>query len=236
MLWWGDQFGRHDYRDGAKLAREAGLFVENVHVDITNTNKIWLDNLDGRAVTEYYLKCADECAAYELPAMVVHLSQGDDPPPYNVLGLDRVKRIAEKAEQCGVNIAFENIRSFAHLKYVLDNVDSPRVGLCFDSGHQHCRSPEDDVLAAFGSRLMALHLHDNMGHITGASEEDSHLLPFDGTIDWTAAMRKIAETGYTGAIAIEAENKGYEALSAEEFLRLAFERARRLRGLFELHN
>jgi sugar phosphate isomerase/epimerase len=71
---------------------------------------------------------------------------------------------------------------------------------------------------------MALHLHDYNGNTI-------HRLPFDGTIDWSAAMKKIAETGYSGATAIEAMNWDYKDLSAEEFLQEAFERAKRLEAL-----
>jgi L-ribulose-5-phosphate 3-epimerase len=56
-------------------------------------------------------------------------------------------------------------------------------------------------------------------------------LPFDGPINWAAAMKKIAEKNYSGATAIEAMNWDYKHLSAEEFLQEAFERAKRLEAL-----
>jgi hypothetical protein len=62
--------------------------------------------------------------------MVVHLPSEDY--PYNTLGLDRIKRIAEKAEQLDVNVAFENLRNLANLAYVLEQVDSFRIGFCYD--------------------------------------------------------------------------------------------------------
>ncbi|MCB2361137.1 hypothetical protein [Clostridium estertheticum] len=44
-------------------------------------------------------------------------------------------------------------------------------------------------------------------------------------------MKKIAETGYSGATAIESMNWDYEDLSAKEFLHKAFERAKKLEAL-----
>ena len=76
---------------------------------------------------------------------------------------------------------------------------------------------------------MALHLHDNNGSFA------QHGLPFDGTTDWPATMRKIAEMGYSGTTAIEAMNWDYEDLSAEEFLQKAFKQAKRLEAL-KLYN
>lgn len=155
--------------------------------------------------------------------MVVHLPDEDN--PHNALGLNRIKRMAEKAEQLCVNIALENLRNLANLKYVLEQVDSPRIGFCYDCGHHYRYYPDKDLLSMYGSRLMALHLHDDGGSY------DQHRLPFDGTIDWSAAMKKIAVTGYSGATAIEAMNWDYKDLSAEEFLNEAFERAKRLEEL-----
>ena len=230
-LWWSDDFGNADYRDYPELARKAGLFIENIHAPFGYINNFWLDDLDGVALTDDLLKLIDDCVVHEFPTVVLHLTSGDNPPPHNELGLNRIKRLVDKAEKHSINIAFENLRRTGYLEYVLSNVDSPYAGFCYDSGHHNCRTPNDDLLSRYGSRLMALHLHDNDGFITGAGEEDQHKLPFDGTINWPKLMNKLSQSGYTGAIAIEASNLGHENLSPEAFLHLAYERAKKLEGL-----
>jgi L-ribulose-5-phosphate 3-epimerase len=227
LLWWSDGFGRdcygrNDYRNGPQTVREAGLFIENIHTPFQVPDNLWLDNLDGEAANDCYLQCVADCAEFEIPTMVVHLPDEDN--PYNALVLDRIKRIAEKAEQLGVNVALENLWNFTNLAYVLEQVDSLRIGFCYDCAHHYRYCPGDDLLSMYGSRLMALHLHDNDGTHT-------HRLPFDGTIDWSTTMKKIAETDYSGATAIEAMNWDYEDLSAEQFLHKAFERAKKLEAL-----
>ena len=228
LLWWSDGFGRdrfgqNDYRNGPKYAREAGLFIENIHTPVQNQNNLWLDNLDGEALTDCYLQCVSDCAQFQIPTMVVHLP--DEDHPYNDLGLDRIKVITEKAELLGVNVALENLRNLTSLTYVLDKVDSPRIGFCYDCGHHYRYYPGVDLLSMYGSRLMALHLHDNNGIYA------QHGLPFDGTIDWTTTMKKIAETDYSGATAIEAMNWDYMNLTAEVFLQKGYERAKRLEAI-----
>ena len=223
LMWWSEGFGRNYYRNAPQIAREAGLFIENIHTPVKNQNDLWLDNLYGEALTDCYLQCVTDCAEFEIPAMVVHLPYENK--PYNALGLDRIKRITEKAEQLGVNIALENLRNLANVAYVLKQVDSPHIGFCYDCGHHYNYYPNDDLLSMYGSRLMALHLHD----ISGSYAQ--HQLPFDGPIDWPATMKKIAETGYSGATAIEAMNWDYKDLSADGFLQKAFERAKRLEAL-----
>ena len=38
LLWWGEDFGRGDYRSGPELARKAGLFLENIHAPFDSQN------------------------------------------------------------------------------------------------------------------------------------------------------------------------------------------------------
>ena len=223
LLWWSEGFGRNDYRNAPQIVRDAGLFIENIHTPVHNQNDLWLDNLDGEALTDCYLQCVADCNEFDISTMVVHLP-GED-YPYNSLGVDRIKRIAEKAEQLGVNVALENLRNLPNLAHMLEQVDSLRIGFCYDCGHHYHYYPDDDLLSMYGSRLMALHLHDIGGSY------GQHQLPFDGPIDWSAAMKKITESNYSGATAIEAMNWDYKHLSAEEFLQEAFERAKRLEAL-----
>lgn len=222
LMWWSEGFGRNDYRSGPRIAREAGLFIENIHTPFQVKENLWLDNLNGEYAADCYLQCVADCAEFEIPTMVVHLP--DEDSTYNTLILDIIKRIAEKAERFGINVALENLWNFTTLAYILEQVDSQRIGFCYDCAHHYRYCPSVDLLSTYGSRLMALHLHDNCG-------DANHRLPFDGTIDWSMAMKKIAETGYSGPTAIEAMNWGYENLSAEKFLHEAFERAKRLEEL-----
>ena len=224
MLWWSDEYGVYDFRDAPRLAREAGLYVENAHAPFNGINNLWLDNHDGDELTDRFLRIVDDCAEYGIPTIVLHLSSGN-PPDISKVGLGRVRRIVELAEQNGINVAFENMRTLEHLDYILDNITSPRAGFCYDSGHHNYCLPDIDILSKYGSSLMALHLHDNDG------SDDQHRLPFDGTINWPEVIRKINQTGYKGSAALEPENMGYKELPPGEFLRLAAERALRLESL-----
>jgi len=229
MLYWNND---NDERlNKLKCAEKHGLFIENIHTAADGTaNDLVLDNLNGEARFAYLAQCIEDCADYRIPAMVVHPAEGFDAPPVNALALNRIKRLSETAERRGVKIAFENTSAINNLYYILDNVDSLNIGLCYDSGHVNCRTPGIDLLTKYGPRLMSLHLHDNMGYIEGKREEDMHLLPFDGTVDWPELMDSIRRTGYRGAISLEAVGSHYGHMTPEEFLRVAFERAEKLSG------
>lgn len=69
---------------------------------------------------------------------------------------------------------------------------------------------------------MAVHLQDNGG------KHNQHQLPFDGSIDWVEVMNSISLTGYKGATSLEPMNWDYENLSIQQFLSLAYEKAKEL--------
>lgn len=225
LMWWSSGFGRGAYRHAPEIARQEGLFIENIHGPVMNQHALGLNTLEGQDVYTSYIKCIEDCADFSIPTLVLHLPSDDH--PINPIGLDRVSKITEMAEKRNVNIAFENLRNLGNLRAVFSHNDSAKLGFCYDSGH-HQRHYEDiSMLDEFGARLMALHLHDNNG------ERGQHGLPFDGPIDWEDTMKKIMTTGYLGHTAIEPMNWAYEDMACEEFLEGAYEKAQvldRLRG------
>jgi sugar phosphate isomerase/epimerase len=226
MMWWSNYLDRNEYRKAPQLAREADLLIENIHTPFQIQDDIWLDNLDGDAAMDCYLQNIADCAEFQIPTMVIHLP--DEDKPSNALGLKRFQKIAEKAEKLGVYVALENLHNLANLAYLFEQLNSCRIGFCYDSSHHHRFYPNSDLLSMFGSRLLALHLHD---YIDVQGQYITHRLPFDGIIDWSATIKKISKTGYTGATAIEAMNWSYESLSIEEFLQEAYQRAKKLESL-----
>ena len=228
LLWWATMPGGEDHRKQPELACREGLFVENIHANDESANAIWEDTQEGWAVYEYYLRCIDDCAAFEIPTVVVHASNGEAPPASET-GLDRFARLVEQAERKNVNFALENMRRASQVEqmaFLLERFDSKHLGFCLDNGHYHARIAHNvDLLPRFGHRLMALHLSDNHG------KRDEHLLPFDGTIDLLSIMRTITDKGYRGPTTLEVENGGYEDKTPKEFLALAYERAKRLEQL-----
>ena len=126
-----------------------------------------------------------------------------------------------EAEKKNIQVAFENLNNILNLALVLEAFQSKNVGYCYDSCHHLNYAPDDDLLKLYGNRLMALHLQDNGG------KHNQHQLPFDGNIDWVNVMKKIALTGYQGATSLEPMNWDYEHLSIQQFLDLAYQKAKK---------
>lgn len=224
MLWWSDGFGRGPgYRQDPERARSAGLTVENLHAPVQWQNDLSLDNQAGEDLFGLYSQCVRDCAEYQSPALVIHLPS--DRFPLNELGMERIERLSELAGELGIKLAMENIFNTGNLRKALDRFSS--LGLCYDSCH-FANDPETpDLLAEYGHRLTALHLHDNGG------ERGQHQLPFDGDIRWPRVMGEIGKTGYKGPISLEPMNWGYEHMDIREFLSRAYDRAVKLKNIIE---
>lgn len=219
MLWWSDKFGRgEEYRDSVDLARNAGLYIENIHAPIHEQNCLSLDNLEGENLFQTYLQCIKDCFDNDISTMVIHLP--DDKFAINNIGLSRLDHIIDKAEEKNVQLAFENLNNIRNLELVLETFSSPQVGYCYDSCHHKNYVPNENLLKKYGNRLMALHLHDNGG------KYNQHQLPFDGYTNWDEIMQEIALTGYFGATSLEPMNWDYEHLSMQQFLDLAYQKAK----------
>lgn len=229
MLWWGDEY---EAMNGPKemipeTARSCGLAVDNVHVPYEHCNELWLDTLSGEELTAMYMRSIDDCAEHGIPAAVIHVTSGNAPPPPALIGLERMKRVSERAERRGVNLALENLRKPEYIDYIYEHIDSGRLKFCYDSGHENCYSKGIDLLHKHAARLCALHLHDNDG------TADQHLLPGDGAVDWAHIKTALTEANYRGNITLEVTNEFspiYRDMPADKFLALAYSKAVTLLG------
>jgi sugar phosphate isomerase/epimerase len=99
------------------------------------------------------------------------------------------------ARNSGVTIVLENTPSElgtpANLRSFVQETRLSGLKFCFDVGHANLtEGPAEKRLEQSFEPLRELvattHVHDNHG------EKDEHLLPYEGTVDWGAAMRLLA--------------------------------------------
>jgi sugar phosphate isomerase/epimerase len=95
------------------------------------------------------------------------------------------------ARQRGITIALENtpgeMATPANLKAFLEQTRLAGVKLCFDVGHAHLEGSVSAGVEAARELIATTHVHDNGG------ERDDHFLPYDGTIDWNAALAALPQ-------------------------------------------
>ncbi|MHC1746973.1 MAG: TIM barrel protein [Cellulosilyticaceae bacterium] len=89
------------------------------------------------------------------------------------------------------------MNSTKHLNYIFANIQSERLDFCYDSGHEYYNHPETDCLSRYGDKLFAVHLDDNFG------DDDTHLLPFDGAVDWNKAIISTSQNEHNAKLVVE---------------------------------
>lgn len=177
-----------------KEALSNGLEIPFVH--LTNTDLLWTEGRTNEEFVKSIKSQLDICFKYNIPVAVFHGTSGMANQlalPVNQHGLDCMKDILNYAKKCNVKIALENLDkpNFDHFRYLLDNIDDPNLGLCYDLGHHQLYNPEFDVLQNYGDRILAIHLHDNLmdWHYGHDWTRDLHRLPFDGVIDYEKMLK-----------------------------------------------
>jgi sugar phosphate isomerase/epimerase len=135
--------------------------------------------------------------------LVVH--QGASGEPYRSPFIEQAKKSLSElypdCERFGVTIALENIDSELSspesLASFIKNNEGAPLAACLDFAHAYLFSGLLEAMEALSSYIATSHIHDTFG------EEDDHLPPFSGRIDWEGSFRKLKEVGYKGPLILE---------------------------------
>jgi sugar phosphate isomerase/epimerase len=161
--------------------------------------------------------CEAQLALYiarRIPAhvLVVHLGlpRSQSPSPEDN-SRDAARRSIEELERLasplGVQVAVEVIpnelsRVASLVHFIEEELDAKETGVCLDFGHAHMDGDLLDAIEIASGHLLAVHVHDNRGRA------DEHLVPFEGTIDWPAAMTALQKVGYDRTLMFEVGGRG----------------------------
>lgn len=220
-----------EFRGEVDIIRKSGLRIENMHCPFGNgmMNRLWSDEDPAQTLMLIH-SAIDCCSLYGIKTLVVHPSDGLEPPSVSQCGLKYFQGIVSYAEKKNVRTAFENIQRPEYLKTLFERLEGGNIGFCFDTGHENCFSKGKDMLSEYGERLCALHIHDNNG------EADSHLIPFDGNIDFSETVKRLCALDYRGAVSLEVmtdKSRLYDALTPELYIKRAYSAAKRLSSYFK---
>jgi sugar phosphate isomerase/epimerase len=136
--------------------------------------------------------------------------------------LETIGELLPVAKRLGVGMMVENLpgdfNSAPQLGELLEPL--PELGLHLDIGHANLLVPyntTDEILAAYGTRLRHVHVHDNKG-----GHADLHLPLGSGNIDWRHAITSLRRCGYNGTITLEVftPDRHYLAYSRDVLRRL----------------
>jgi len=181
--------------------------------------------------------------AEELPfsRMIFHMGgprETSDPRKRDA-AFSSLEHLMLHARHLGVAICLENTTSEmgapSYLRSFVDETRLSELRFNFDIGHAHLADGAEenriaDSFAPLKDLVASVHIHDNHG------EKDEHLPPYDGTIDWAAAVKllKTAPPSENLPLTVELkERAGTEALNTQEQLAAARKSLDRLEEQWE---
>lgn len=117
--------------------------------------------------------------------------------------VEGLKIVLDYAERRDVQIGFEPepgmlIDTMSSYQELVDQIDSPRLGLTLDIGHLHCqREPIVESILRWSNRLVNVHLEDMR---VGVHE---HLMFGEGEIDFPTTIAALQQIDYHGGVHVE---------------------------------
>ena len=219
-----------DYSDPSAIASLAewleatGLRLHSVHAPINESyaDGAWgpvlsIADRDGRPTAVREAVAAMQIArTVPFRYLVVHVgtpdayvsSRQDNSP-------DQARRAVEElhaaASPLGIRLALEVIPNALSsvdrlIRLIDDELELADAGLCLDFGHAFLLDDVVDAVEGGSGHLFTTHVHDNDGR------EDTHLVPFEGLIDWPRALFALQKIGYEGRLVFEVTGASAEVL------------------------
>ena len=236
-----------DYHDRAALDTlagwlgELGLRLHGIHAPIMEAfgrGDVWegktfslaaADQTRRREAVQEASRALELARRVSTDVLVVHLGvprgQGsgaaDNARDAALRSLEEIHRIAAPL---GVRVAVEVIPNELSTPETLvrlleDDLSLEAAGICLDFGHAFLLGDVVDAVEHASGHLIATHVHDN------DRRSDSHLVPFEGAIEWPSALMALQKVGYEGTVLFE--------LADTATPRDVLARARRARNRFE---
>lgn len=190
-----------------------------------------------------YLKRAIECTAEAGGKICVIHPCNLKTPEENA---EMFAELLPFAKEYGVKIATENMWNWDNEKNEatpaacsspenftehLNALNDDYFVACLDIGHAEMRglnTSAPDMIYTLGSKLQALHIHDNDLH------HDSHQIPFSMKIDFKKIVKALKDTGYNGFLTLEADRylEPYSADNIFDGIRNLKDAASKLASMF----
>ena len=193
----------------AEVFKEKGICIRSIHAPFGSGCN--LSNPDDEERGNAIQKTRDllyKAVSADVEVIIIHPGIGGtadakEQDRLNLLSYDSISQLMDAAAETGVAMALENMLpdhpgcEIRHILETVGKINSPLLGICFDSGHAHVCGNMTESMEAFGQRMIGIHMQDNDG------TKDMHLQPPYGTTDWPAFVETLKKIDYNRPITIE---------------------------------
>ena len=207
------------FKDLRKKLNILGMHLNSIHIHLekfdSNFNLSTSDEKQRDKTLAVYLKSVDVMESLGGDILVTHDIR--IPEPASAQNTTSVKtthdsaranflknlgEIAHYAESKNIRMALENTprgytRKPKRLVRLIEDLGALNVGICIDTGHRNLAGDPAEALQIAGRHLITLHIHDNHG------ENDEHLLPGRGNINWHKVVEMLRVIKYKGIFMYE---------------------------------
>jgi sugar phosphate isomerase/epimerase len=196
------------------MFRDRGILIRSIHAPFgSNCNLSDLDAEKRDNAIQTHRSLLYKAAPAQVEMIVIHpgiggISAQEDMDRMNTIAHESVYQLMDAAQETGVKLALENMLpghpgyQIRHILEIVEAIDSPMLGVCFDSGHAHVCGNMAEFMEAMGEYMIHIHMQDNDG------TRDMHLQPPYGTTDWQAFAQVLDKVNYSHPITIEARPWG----------------------------
>ena len=165
------------------------------------------------------------------PLMPYGVNKPDNPDEVYEINKRYYKALADVSGKLGVTVCLENmphpnfpLASTESILKLIEDIGSPHLKLCFDTGHANVTGESiGNSVRAAGKNLKIVHVHDNMG------DKDSHLPPYEGTVDFGEFVEALYDIGFDGVMNLETSPQklpGFDNMTPEQITEKELELAK----------
>jgi sugar phosphate isomerase/epimerase len=203
------QFDYHDKGSGKYFSREAEKL--SIHLSAHAPDILNMASTDKNNVSDSIKKCKtiiDGVSIYGVKTLVIHADTKQPViPGKESIQMDHLvfalASLVPKCKEKEIYLAVETLTpgrltsSIDNLITAIDAVNSPLIGICIDTNHSNLSINLSATIIKANRRIIEFHINDNHG------EQEEHLLPFSGTIDWCSFIKALSAIGYKGNLIME---------------------------------
>lgn len=242
------QNGRNNKR--FKLFKKYGLKLSSLHSRYIRKElpHFWMKDKIGNKLEKNLIKDVKIAHKYGFKCVVVHL-KGET----SEIGFNRLRNVLKYCQKYNVTLALENLsNNETVLKQTFRIIKSKYLKFCWDVGHNHAFTPDVDYAEIYKNKLIAVHLHDNLGsnipdatykkmgytNVYPAGEgrvynPDMHTLNKYGNIDWSMVAEKLSKIKANISLDYEVMMLYRKNETAKEVLKETYMQASKLEKLIE---
>lgn len=198
--------------EAIKYCNEIGLEISMVHCtyDSKILNELWQESSNvGDEIIDNLISQVERIKNFNISNFVIHTC-GNKHAINSPAGLKRIKKLLTICEKYKINLCVENLFLDNQVKYIFNNLKSPYLKFCFDSGHENFLTPNSELAVIFANILSTTHIHDNHG------ESDEHLILGLGNINQNKLAKDLSKSS-SEFLTAEIKYKG-QVLSDEELI------------------